>query len=454
MSDRPTRLVIIGGSDAGISAAVRAKELDPSADVAVLLGDDYPNYSVCGLPFLLSGEVDDWHRLAHRTRGQLDEAGIRVLTRHRVVGIDPVRKQVDVFRGDDPRTTMGYDRLVIATGAHARNPLGDAAARLAGVFSLRTVDDSLALAGYIGERKPTSVLIVGAGYIGVEMADALTRRGLDVALVGRGVLNTVDSDLGDLVLGELERRGVRVLATSVQGVSRHGDHLVVSLSVGPDQDTDLVVVAAGVEPTTELARGANVVLGETGAIAVDRSMATNVPDVFAAGDCVETWHALLRRPVYQPLGTTAHKQGRVAGENALGGTAEYVGSYGTQVVKVFDLAVARTGLSEVEARGAGLRPLTVEKRCPDRTAYYADAHELRIRLTADIDTGLIVGGQIVGDWRGQVAKRIDIIATALMSEMRVQDLDQLDLSYTPPLSTPWDPVQLAGHAWLAIASDP
>ena len=452
MVEGAMRLVIIGGSDAGISAAVRAKELDPFADVAVLLGDDYPNYSVCGLPFLLSGEVDDWHRLAHRTREQLDEAGIRVLARHRVLGIDPVRKEVEVIRGDDQLTTISYDRLVIATGARARNPFGDAGARLGGVFSLRTMGDSLALAGYIEECKPASAIIVGAGYIGVEMADALTRRGLDVALVGHGVLGTVDSDLGDLVRGELERRGVKVLATSARDVSRRGDRLAVSLSVGPDQHTDLVIIAAGVEPETDLAHRAGVALGDTGAIAVNRSMATNVPDVFAAGDCVETWHALLRRAVYQPLGTTAHKQGRIAGENALGGTAEYVGSYGTQVVKVFDLAVARTGLSEMEARGAGLRPLTVEKRCPDRTAYYPDAHELRIRLTADIDTGLIVGGQIVGDWRGQVAKRIDIVATAVFNEMPVQDLDRLDLSYTPPLSTPWDPVQLAGHAWLAAAT--
>jgi NADPH-dependent 2,4-dienoyl-CoA reductase/sulfur reductase-like enzyme len=212
-------------------------------------------------------------------------------------------------------------------------------------------------------------------------------------------------------------------------------------------EADLVVYATGVRPETALARTAGVKMGEWGAIRVNRKMETNVDDVYAAGDCVETYHRLLDRYTFMPLGTTAHKQGRVAGENAVGGDAEYAGSLGTQVVKVFDLVVARTGLRDVEASEAGFAPLTVELETWDHKVYYPGAHKMRVCVTGDCETGRLLGAQMIGRRGTEVSKRIDIFAAALFHGMAVDGLSDLDLSYTPPLSSPWDPVQMAAQAW-------
>jgi len=215
---------------------------------------------------------------------------------------------------------------------------------------------------------------------------------------------------------------------------------------------DLVIVAAGVRPSTALAYAAGVDVGERGAIRVTRAMETNLDDVYAAGDRAETWHRLLDQPTYLPLGTTAHKQGRVAGQNAVGGRRLFAGSLGTQVVKVFDLAAAGTGLGEEAARRAGFAPLTVEVTAPDHKRYYPGARDLRIHVIGDRSTGRLLGAQILGYWRVEVAKRIDVFATALHHGMDVDGLNDLDLSYTPPLGSPWDPVQMAAQAWLAASA--
>ncbi len=204
-----------------------------------------------------------------------------------------------------------------------------------------------------------------------------------------------------------------------------------------------------VRPDTALARDAGIELGFRGAIGVDRMMRTNVPDVFAAGDCVETWHRLLQRSAYMPLGTTAHKQGRIAGENALGGERAFQGSLGTQVVKVFDLAVARTGLRSGDAAQGGFDPLTTQFAAWDHKVYYPGATEMTIRTTGDRRDGRLLGAQLVGNHRGQIAKRVDVFAAALHHGMRVDELSDLDLSYTPPLSSPWDPIQMSAQAWVA-----
>ena len=222
----------------------------------------------------------------------------------------------------------------------------------------------------------------------------------------------------------------------------------VSGSADVQHTADLVLVAVGVQPDTALAHTAGVKLGVHGAISVTRHMETNVEYIYAAGDCVETWHRMLQHPTYLPLGTTAHKQGRVAGENAVGGQRVFAGSLGTQVVKVFDLACARTGLTEMEARAAGYDPYTQELVTWDHKRYYPGAQELHVRLTGDRQSGRLLGAQIVGHWQAEVAKRIDIFATALFHEMTIDAMNDLDLSYTPPLSSPWDPVQVAAQAWL------
>jgi pyruvate/2-oxoglutarate dehydrogenase complex dihydrolipoamide dehydrogenase (E3) component len=318
------------------------------------------------------------------------------------------------------------------------------------------MEHSFALHRHLAERAPTRAVIVGAGYIGMEMAEALASRGIATTVIQRGphIHPSVDPAFSQRLTAELGRHEVRVLTQAqMSGIARGEVGLVVH-GTGDGAATlqlpaDLVLIATGVQPVTDLAETAGVRLGAARAIQVTRAMETGVADVYAAGDCVHTHHRLLPEPTYLPLGTTAHKQGRVAGENAVGGSRLFEGSVGTQVVKVCDLVVARTGLLEEEARAAGYDPLTTELTTWDHTMYYPGAHELQLRLTADRQTNRVLGMQILGPWGSDIAKRIDIIATALYQNLRVDDLSDLDLSYTPPLGSPWDPVQMVSQAWQA-----
>ena len=285
-----------------------------------------------------------------------------------------------------------------------------------------------------------------------------TVRGLKVTQMEQlpEVLPTVDEELGALVHAELAARGVDVLTgTTVQAVTRAAPGQAGRLHVqatGPDGSavtrvTDMVLVVTGVRPETTLAADAGAALGVKGAIAVDHWMRTSLPDVFAAGDCVITHHRLLGE-TYLPLGTTAHKQGRAAGENALGGNREFAGSLGTQVVKIFDQAAARTGLRDHEATAAGFDPVTVASQADDHKAYYPGSHRITMRVTGDRATGRLLGVQLFGHRHAEIAKRIDIAAAAIYNHMTVDAISDLDLSYTPPLGSPWEAVQMGAQAWL------
>ncbi len=337
---------------------------------------------------------------------------------------------------------------MVATGAVPARP-SIPGIELPGVHLLHSIGDATAVADALSAGARSAV-IVGAGYIGVEMADALIRRGLDVSLIEQApsALTTVDPELGALVVEELRAHGVRCsIGARVTGIEPSGDRLLVAAAGGVRGEGEIVLVLAGVKPDTQLARDAGASLGAGGAIAVDRQMRTGLPDMWAAGDCVQTHRQLFETPAYMPLGSTAHKQGRVAGENATGGSADFAGSLGTQVVKVFDLAIAATGLRESAARAEGIDALTVQSTTDDHKAYYPGAHQLRVRIVGDRDSGQLLGAQILGHVSGQVAKRIDTLATAIYHRMTITEVSDLDLSYTPPLSCPWDPVQIACQAW-------
>lgn len=444
-------ILVIGGSDAGISAALRIKEIDPKAPVTVMATDAYPNFSICGLPFYLSGEVTDWRTLAHRTVEEITKHGIDLLLDHKALAIDPRAKQVQARSSDGNNHRIGYGKLLIATGAESAKPPIEGLEN-PGVFFLRWMDDSFAVKRFIDQENPSRVVVIGGGYIGLEMADALTHKGMAVTLLefAPEVLTTLDPELGALIRAELQSKGVRVITgQAVQRISRNGDCLSVQTAAGNTVTADMVLVAAGARPSTELAQTAGIGFGAGNAIQVDRRMATEKADIWAAGDCVQTWHRMLERHVYMPLGTTAHKQGRVAGENMLGGDCEFQGSLGTQVVKVLDQVAARTGLREIEAAEAGLDPLTVDLTSWDHKVYYPGAKELHIRLTGDRSTGRLLGAQLVGHRESEVSKRVDIVATALYHGMTVKALCDLDLSYTPPLSSPWDPIQMAAMEWCS-----
>ena len=320
-----------------------------------------------------------------------------------------------------------------------------------GVFQLRWMGDALALNRFIEIRRPRRVAIFGAGYIGLEMSDALTRLGIEVTLIQRSaqVLKTLEPELSGAVKIELERHGVRVMTgRPPKIIHRNGGTLRVSGSEGLAVEVEAVLVGTGVQPQADLAADAGAATGIKNAIKVDRRMQTSLPDVFAAGDCVETWHRLLETSVYMPLGTTAHKQGRTAGENAVGGRTVFAGSLGTQAVKVFDLVIARTGLLDREALEAGFQPLSIKQELWDHKAYYPGAKKLIVHLTGDRDNGRLLGAQIVGPYGAEISKRIDILAAGLYAGLKIQDLPEMDLSYTPPLSSPWDPIQAAAQSWL------
>jgi len=421
-------LIAIGGSDAGISAALRARELDPAAEVSVVVADGYPNFSICGIPYYISGEVTHWRNLAHRTAADLGATGMTLRLDTVARRIDVPGRKLLVTAADGTEELLAYDKLVVGTGAvPVRPPIAGLAGHAAlgagagaGVHLLRTMGDTFSLMRTLEDTAPASAVIVGAGYIGLEMADALITRSLSVTQIEQlpEVLPTVDPELGALIHRELASRGVEVLTgTTVRQISPAAAGGAARLRVdaaGPDGEVvtrlaDLVLVVAGVRPDTGLAAAAGAALGVKAAIAVDRGMRTNLPDLLAAGDCVITHHRLAGE-TYLPLGTTAHKQGRVAGENALGGNREFAGSLGTQVVKIFDQVAARTGLRDHEAAAAGFDPVTIGSQADDHKAYYPGSHQITMRVTGDRATGRLLGMQLFGHRHAEIAKRIDIAA--------------------------------------------
>jgi NADPH-dependent 2,4-dienoyl-CoA reductase/sulfur reductase-like enzyme len=457
-------LVAVGGSDAGISAALRAREVDPGAAVTVVVADAYPNFSICGIPYYVSGEVTHWRNLAHRTYADLEAAGMQLRLNTTARKVDVAGHTLQLTGPDGAADVIVYDQLVIGTGAvPMRPPIAglDSLGPDDGVHLLHTMDETFAIMRTLEETGTGSAVIVGAGYVGLEMADGLSARGLAVTQLERlpEVLPTVDGELGRLVRAQLEEHGVTVhTGTDVKSIARAEpgapERLRVDAVTASGEPVSvhagLVLVVTGVRPETDLAVSAGASLGARGAIAVDRAMRTGLPDVYAAGDCVITHHRLLGE-TYLPLGTTAHKQGRVAGENATGGRREFAGSLGTQVVKIFDQAAARTGLRDHEAAAAGFDPVTVAFEADDHKAYYPGSHKIAMRFTGDRATGRLLGVQLFGHKNAEVAKRIDIAATAIYHGMTIDEVSDLDLSYTPPLGSPWDAVQLGAQAWTRSA---
>jgi NADPH-dependent 2,4-dienoyl-CoA reductase/sulfur reductase-like enzyme len=410
--------------------------------------------------------VTHWRNLAHRTVADLEATGMQLHldTVARRIDVESHKLAVECPDGSDD--VLAYDALVVGTGAVPVRPSieglsgPDALGPDDGVHLLHSMGDTFAVVRTLEERAPQSAVIVGAGYIGLEMAEALVTRGLAVTQLEQleEVLPTVDPELGALVHAELDDHWVDVhTLTTVRSISRGTDAgpLEVSATTADGADVtfaaDMVLVVTGVRPDSELAASAGADLGLKGGIVVDKAMRTNLPDVFAAGDCVVTHHRLLGQ-TYLPLGTTAHKQGRVAGENALGGNREFAGSLGTQVVKVFDMVAARTGLRDHEARAGGFDPVTVEFEGDDHKAYYPGSHRVRTRYTGDRRTGQLLGVQLFGHRGAEVAKRIDIAATAIFAGLTVDEVSDLDLSYTPPLGSPWDVMQGSAQAWVRETS--
>jgi NADPH-dependent 2,4-dienoyl-CoA reductase/sulfur reductase-like enzyme len=446
-SRKAKRLVVIGGVAAGMSAASRAKRLDPDLEIVAYERTGYVSYGSCGLPYLIAGVVREAADLVARTPEQFARQGIETHTHHEVETIDTANRMLRVRDLDEGREfSVAYDQLVVATGGSAIRP-AIPGVDLQGVFLLRTVEDGLAVNEFISQHRPRRAVIIGGGYIGVEVAEAFVQRGLQTTMLDMlpQVLDNFDPDIAQLMQSELERNGARVsvddTAQEIEGDTAERVRAVVSAR--GRYEADLVLIGAGVAAESVLAHEAGIRLGTKGAIAVDERMRTNVPGVYAAGDCAETYHLLLRGSSYVPLGSTANKQGRVAGTNAGGGEATFGGVVGTAITKAFELGVGVTGLTEKAAAQLGRAARAVSIEHGSRAHYYPSPGPVRVKLVWDPSDGRLLGAQIAGPVAE--AKRIDVLATALHHGLTIEDLQRLDLSYAPPFSPVWDPILVAAN---------
>jgi NADPH-dependent 2,4-dienoyl-CoA reductase/sulfur reductase-like enzyme len=425
-------LVVIGGVAAGLSAAARARRIDPRLEIVVLEKGPVISYGACGLPYFVEGRVREVTDLITYTPEYFrKERNIDVRTGARVMAISHPRREVVLESG----AKVAYEKLIIATGA--RGGLPDLpGAQLPHVFTLHTLDDAARMRRFLVERRPRSAVVIGAGYIGVEAADALRRNGLRVTILERSahVLLRPDDGFTLAVRAQLERHGVE-LRTGVP---------VMAIEPGgvAGVPADLVVMAAGFQPNVELAAAAGIEIGRSGAIRTDERMETNLRGVFAAGDCAEVTHLVTGRPTWIPLGTTANKAGRVAGACAAGARERFAGIVGTSIVSVFGMGFATTGFSAAEARAEGFTPVAARIEAWSRPRYYEGVKTV-VELVADGVTRRLVGGSVIGE--DGAAGRINVIATALHARLRVDEFEQLDLAYSPPFTPVWDPILIAAQ---------
>ncbi|MEV0000679.1 FAD-dependent oxidoreductase [Micromonospora sp. NPDC050980] len=445
------RMIVIGGDAAGMSAASQARRRRDRAELDIVAFErgHFTSYSACGIPYWISGLVPERDQLVARTPAAFrEDYDIDVRTRHEVTAIDLGRREVlarDLDGGGEVRA--GFDTLVYATGATPVQPdwVRD---EVAGVFGVQTLDDGAAVLAWLErEPRPRHAVVVGGGYVGVEMAEALVQRGLSVQLVEQAdqPMATVDPDMGELVAEAMRGIGISIrTGMTVTGLTeRDGRIAAVVTDEGPIP-ADIVVLGLGVRPNTALAEAAGLPIGPSGGIRVDRRMRVpGAAGVWAAGDCVETLHRVSGMPVHIPLGTHANKQGRVAGINIGGGYATFPGVVGTAVTKVCELEVGRTGLRERDATEAGFEFVTVTAESTNRAGYYPGARKMTVKLIAERPSGRLLGAQIVG-W-SEAAKRIDSLAVALWNGMTVDEMTALDLGYAPPYAPVWDPVLIAAR---------
>ncbi len=432
------RLVVIGAVAAGTSAAAKAKRTTAGNQVIVVERDEYVSYGACGIPYLISGLITRQEDLIARTPAEFREHGIEVRTRQEVLEINPANRALRIADLQNSQEYMlDFDQLIIATGAQAVRPPVPGL-ELSGVYSLRTLADGIALQQALKAGRHRNAVIVGGGYIGLEMAEAFRALGLAVTIVEMKpqLMVNLDPDMSQLVLEEVQRHGTRVRLNDGLVRCEGSDRVERVITEHSEIAADLVLRAIGVKPNSRLAEAAGITLGASKAIAVDGHMRTNFEGIYAAGDCIETVHRVTGHKVYMPLGSTANKQGRVAGANVAGKSCTFGGVVGTAVAKIFDLQVARTGLTEREAKAAGFTVHAQHITTKDRSEYYPGATQLDVKLVMNQATRKLLGAQLIGEQGA--AKRIDVLATALYAHMTVDDLTQLDYSYAPPYASVWD----------------
>lgn len=440
------KVVIVGGVAGGASAAARLRRLDEQAEIIVFERTGFVSYANCGLPYYIGGVIEEKSALTLQSpKGFWDRFHITVKTSHEVSAIHPEEHTVEVHNLETGEHFIEtYDKLILSPGAHPIRP------KLPGIdskrlFCLRTVEDTLRIHSYVQEHKPTSAVVVGGGYIGIEAAENLRELGLEVTLLQRPkqLMNNLDFDMATFVHMKMRDSGINLhLGANVTGFQEVDGRIVTNVAEGNPITADMVLLAIGVMPESHLAKEAGLQLGMKGAIAVNDRMETSAPDVYAVGDAVQIKHQVTGEDAVISLAGPANKQGRIVADVIAGLNSRYKGSLGSSVIKVFDLTVANTGLSEKAASAAGYQYESVVLSPGSHAGYYPGATPMTMKVVFEQETLRLLGAQIVG---GEgVDKRIDVLATAIQAGIRADQLKDLDLAYAPPYSSAKDPVNMAG----------
>ena len=428
------KIVIIGGVAGGATAAARLRRLDEKAEIIIIERSGYISYANCGLPYYIGGEITRKESLTLQTpESFFRRFRIDVRVKQEVTAIDVESKKVKVNNLETGETyEESYDKLILSPGAKAVKPNVEGL-DLDKVFTLRTVEDTFAIDDFIKEKQPKSATVIGGGFIGLEMAENLIHKGLDVTVVQRSghVMPTIDGDMAAILHNYMRKNGIKLcLNTSITDLTK--------------LESDMIIMAVGVTPESTLAKDAGLEIGMKGAIVTNVHMKTSNPDIYAVGDAVEVVHHVTRKKAVISLAGPANKQGRIAADNICGIASEFKGSQGSSIMKMFDMTVASTGLSKTAADREGYDSDYVVLTSASHASYYPGAEGMHIKVVFDKKDGRILGAQIVGF--GGADKRIDVLATAIRANMNAYDLTELDLAYAPPYSSAKDPVNMAGFA--------
>ncbi|MFC0414998.1 CoA-disulfide reductase [Cytobacillus solani] len=440
------KLLVIGGVAAGMSAASKLKRLNKDAQIVVYEKGKFLSYGACGLPYYVSGENDDYTKMIARTKEQFEEMGMEIFLKHEVVKVVPEKKQVmikDLVKNKLFIDT--YDKLMIATGTVPIIPPFPGVG-MKNIYGLKTLEDGIRLKEITEQPGIQDVVIVGGGYIGIEVVEAMIRQGKRVRVIELSdrILKTFDKELTDLAEEELVKHGVELnLEEKVEAFIGSEQVEAVQTDKGTYQ-ADLVLLSIGVKPATKFLEGSGIAISENGAVIIDREMRTNIRDVYSAGDCAQVYHKVMEENTHIPLGTNANKCGRIAGSNIAGQHNKYVGTLGSAAIKVCDLEMGRTGLSEEEAKKLAIDYTTVFVKSADHPSYYPNQTPIWIKLICEKRSRRILGAQAIGN-KGAVL-RIDIFAVAIHNQMTADELGMTDLVYAPPFAGVWDAVHIACNA--------
>ena len=441
------KVVIVGGVAGGATAAARIRRLDEQAEIIIFERTGYVSYATCGLPYYIGGVIEDGSQLTLQTPQSFARRfNIDVRVRHEVLQVLPAQKQVLVKNLESGEEHCeSYDKLLLSPGAKPFVPPVNGLVSCSNVFVLRTVENAESIRSFVMENKPASAVVVGGGFIGLEMAENLKEMGLDVSVaeLAPQVLPQLDSDMASLVQGVLRRNGVRLMLNNgLAKASMEGEQIHLVYSDGAEGVADMLILAAGVQPDSALAVQAGLALGIRGSILADDMMRTSAEDVFAVGDAVQIKNSVSGQDALISLAGPANKQARIAADNICGMQSHYRGAQGSSILKLFDYTVAATGLSETAAKQQGIETEKVILSPMNHAGYYPGGAGMTMKVVVDKNTLRLLGAQIVG--KNGVDKRIDVLATAIYAGMDVRQLAELDLAYAPPYSSAKDPVNMAG----------